>query len=130
MDKQSLREQAGAKLRAIRKNTNLSVFKVGRAIGVSGSFISQIERGVRAPTDAVLISLADLYGVPKATLFDLYERLEDSELIALLSNPSLRKTFTQITTDKTLSEEDLTLIVQELQRVADKYLNPKEDSDV
>ncbi|MEG0152042.1 MAG: helix-turn-helix transcriptional regulator [Cellulosilyticaceae bacterium] len=130
MDKQSLREQAGSKLRAIRKSTNLSVFKVGRAIGVSGSFISQIERGVRAPTDAILISLADLYAIPQSNLFDLYERLEVSELNALLSNPSLRKTFTQITADKNLSEEDVALIVKELQKVADKYLNPTEDPNV
>lgn len=130
LNKQFLRQQAGAKLREIRKENALSIFKAGKAIGVSGSFISQIERGVRAPSDAVLISLAALYQVPTQSLFDLYNRLENTSLDTLLSHPALRKTFTQITTDKSLSPDELSLISQELQRVADKYLTRKDEPDV
>lgn len=130
LDKQLLRRQAGAQLREFRKKNALSVFKVGKAIGVSGSFISQIERGIRAPSDAVLISLASLYEVPRQSLFDLYRRLDNMSLDTLLANPALRKTLTQITTDKTLSPEELSLISHELQRVADKYLTRKESKDV
>lgn len=122
MDKQELRKQAGQKLKEIRKGTGLSIFKVGRAIGVTGGYISQVERGLCSVSDAVLSSLADLYQVERGTIFDLYRRVENEELNAYLDNPAIRKTFTQITANKKLSEEDKTILLQELQSTIDKYL--------
>lgn len=121
VDKKELWKEAGTKLREIRKATGQSVFKVGRAIGVSGSYISQVERGSCAASDAVLVALSDLYGVDKQTLFDLYKRIEDGEANRLMNNPMFRKVFTQITTDKKLSQSEKDEIAKELERIAQKY---------
>lgn len=123
VDKKEQWEKAGNELRKIRKATGLSVFKVGRAIGVSGSYISQFERGSCAPSDATLIALADLYDVDKQTLFNLYKRIEKEEALALMENPELRKTFTEITSNKNLSNEDIDEITKEFQAIAQKYFN-------
>lgn len=129
MDKKELWREAGAKLRDIRKATGQSVFKVGRAIGVSGSYISQVERGSCAASDAVLVALSDLYGVDKKTLFDLYKRIEDEEANRLMNNPIFRKVFTQVTTDKKLSQSEKDEIAKELERIAQKY-SVEDNNDV
>ena len=129
MDKKELWREAGAKLRDIRKAKGQSVFKVGRAIGVSGSYISQVERGLCAASDAVLVALSDLYGVNKKTLFDLYKRIEDEEANRLMNNPMFRKVFTQISTDKKLSQEEKNEIAKELERLALKYSREDHDNE-
>lgn len=128
MDKKELWKEAGAKLREMRKATGQSVFKVGRAIGVSGSYISQIERGSCAASDAVLVALSELYGVDKQTLFDLYKRIEDEEVTRLMDNPMFRKVFTQVTADKKLSQSEKDEIAKELERIALKYSREDEDN--
>ena len=128
MDKKELWKEAGAKLREIRKATGQSVFKVGRAIGVSGSYISQVERGSCAASDAVLVALSELYGVDKQALFDLYKRIEDEEANRLMDNPMFRKVFTQVTTDKKLSQSEKDEIAKELERIALKYSREDEDN--
>lgn len=130
MDKKEMWVQSGSKLKELRKATGMSVFKVGRAIGVSGSYVSQFERGVCAPSDAALIALANLYGVDKQTLFDLYKRIEDEEANRLMDNPMFRKVFTQITSDKKLSQNDKDEIVKELERIAQKYSREDENSEL
>ena len=126
VDKKELWKEAGAKLRELRKATGQSVFKVGRAIGVSGSYISQVERGSCAASDAVLIALSELYGVDKHSLFDLYKRIEDEEANRLMDNPMFRKVFTQVTTDKKLSQDEKDEIAKELERIAKKYARDDE----
>lgn len=130
MDKKEMWIQSGSKLKELRKATGMSVFKVGRAIGVSGSYVSQFERGVCAPSDAALISLAELYGVDKQTLFDLYKRIEDEEANRLMDNPMFRKVFTQVTSDNKLSQEEKNEITKELERIAQKYSREDETNEL
>ncbi|MBC8579256.1 helix-turn-helix domain-containing protein [Zhenhengia yiwuensis] len=127
MDKQELREIAGAKLQEIRKGTGLSIFKVGRAIGVSGGYISQIERGVRPPSDAVLIRLAELYSVEQKELFGLYEKLPDDEVNMIMQMPELRNLFTELTSKKDITDEDRKEMLEEFKVIAKKYYNKDGD---
>ncbi|MDF2612812.1 MAG: helix-turn-helix protein [Clostridia bacterium] len=117
---------AGKKLRELRKETGLSIYKVARAIGVSGNYISLLERGQQQPSDAVLISLCDFYKVERAVLFDLYNRVETTKLDQILADPSLRKILNQMSTDKKLSSEDLASIETELQVIKYRLDNNKE----
>jgi transcriptional regulator with XRE-family HTH domain len=127
LDKQELREIAGAKLQEIRKGTGLSIFKVGRAIGVSGGYISQIERGVRPPSDAVLIRLAELYSVEQKELFGLYEKLPDDEVNMIMQMPELRNLFTELTSKKGITDEDRKEMLEEFKVIAKKYYNKDGD---
>lgn len=123
VDKNELYKVAGIKLRELRKALGISVFKVGKAIGVSGNYISQIERGDRPASDAVLIGLSELYSVDKKELFDLYKKIESNEMSSFIDHPELRKTFTEITANKNLTQEDLDGINKEFQEIARKYFN-------
>lgn len=123
VDKYEQRKQAGAKLKELRKATKLSIFKVGRAIGMSGNYISQIERGERPASDAALIALADLYGVDQKELFALYGKLPNEEVNMIMKMPELRNLFIEVTGKKELSDQDRQEMLEEFKMIAAKYYN-------
>ncbi len=112
---------AGKKLQEYRKQTGLSIFKVGRHIGVSGSYISQVENGKRPASDAMLMAMADLYGVDKKELFDLYKKMPNDEVATIMQHPELRQLFLDVTTDKKFDAQKLSSIIQEFRKMAEEY---------
>lgn len=123
MDKNEQKKEAGAKLRELRKATGLSVFKVGRAINMSGNYISQIERGERPASDAALVALADLYGVDQKDLFALYGKLPNDEINMIMQMPELRHLFTEVTSKKGVTDEARKEMLEEFKAIAQKYYN-------
>src|ERR671910_64088 len=67
-------ENLGGRLRQARLQANLSLREVARQLGVSASFVSQLENGKSQPSVATLYSLARLLGVSIDRLFDEQER--------------------------------------------------------
>ena len=61
-------EEIGPLLRRLRGDTGLR--EVGRLTGISGSYLSQIERGDRRPGPNVLKRLGSLYGVDVQDLLE------------------------------------------------------------
>ncbi|MGN6243458.1 MAG: helix-turn-helix domain-containing protein [Motilibacteraceae bacterium] len=59
----------GARLRAVRQRSGLSLREVARQLGVSPSFVSQLENGKSQPSVATLYSLSQLLGVSIDELF-------------------------------------------------------------
>ena len=62
-------ENLGARLRKVRLATGMSLREVSRQLGVSPSFVSQLENGKSQPSVATLYSLAQLLGVSIDELF-------------------------------------------------------------
>ena len=112
---------AGKKLQEYRKQTGLSIFKVGRQIGVSGSYISQVENGKRPASDAMLIAMADLYGVDKKELFDLYNKMPNDEVATIMQHPELRQLFLDVTNDKKFDAQKLSSVIQEFRKMSEEY---------
>lgn len=55
------RNLIGVRLKALRKERGLSLEEVGQAIGVTGSHISQIEKGVRQPSLELIGAFAEYF---------------------------------------------------------------------
>lgn len=121
VDKKEQWEKAGNELRQIRKGTGLSVFKVGRAIGVSGSYVSQFERGSCAPSEPTLIALAELYGIDQKQLFNLYGKLPNNEIDMIMHYPELRQLFIDVTKDKNFNSEKMSKVMEEFKAMAKDY---------
>lgn len=117
---------AGKKLKEYRKQTGLSIFKVGRQIAVSGSYVSQVENGKRPASDAMLVAMAELYGVDKKELFDLYKKMPNDEITTIMQHPELRQLFLDVTNDKKFNPEKLSKIIEEFKLMANHY-NDKGD---
>ena len=66
---ESLRAALGRRIRAGRQERGLSTVQVARAIGVSPSLISQVERGLTAPSLDVLAGIAGCLERPISALF-------------------------------------------------------------
>lgn len=58
-----------SRLRAARKAHGLSLVELGRRIGCSVGYLSQIERGISSPSLRIMVALAEVYGVELSTLF-------------------------------------------------------------
>lgn len=129
MNEQEKNAKAGAKLKELRKTTGKSIFKVAREIGISGSYLSQIETGKRPASDGVLISLAELYGVDKNELFGYYGKMTDDAIDKIMQIPELRRLFTQITSKKKMSQEDLEAYLSDFKEAAERlYVRGDNDS--
>jgi transcriptional regulator with XRE-family HTH domain/quercetin dioxygenase-like cupin family protein len=61
----------GARLREVRLRSGMSLREVARQLGVSPSFVSQLENGKSQPSVATLYSMAQLLGVSIDELFDI-----------------------------------------------------------
>ena len=115
---------AGAVLRELRRATRLSVHKVGRQIGVSGGYIAKIERGENNPSDAVLESLAELYGKDGQELFNLYNKVESNEIKSFAKlHPEIRKTVTALSTDRDITDEEALQIAERFKEITKEILN-------
>jgi transcriptional regulator with XRE-family HTH domain len=66
-------ENLGARLRVVRLRSGMSLREVARQLGVSPSFISQMENGKSQPSVATLYSIAQLLGVSIDELFSSQE---------------------------------------------------------
>ncbi len=56
-------QKFGEKLQALRQQKKLSLRKLGDILGVSGSYIWELEKGEKIPNIAMLIKIADTFGV-------------------------------------------------------------------
>lgn len=60
----------GEKIRELRKIRNLSLSELSARVGVSDSYVSQLERNIVDPSVSVLKKIAAVLEVPIATFFD------------------------------------------------------------
>jgi transcriptional regulator with XRE-family HTH domain len=68
-----LKNQFGKRLRKLRRIKDLTQEELAEQVGVSTNFISQVERGVNAPSFDILQKLAEVLGVRVQEFFDFPE---------------------------------------------------------
>lgn len=119
---------AGKKLRELRKETGLSLFKVSKKLHISGNYLSLLERGKQSPSNTVLYNIAEFYNVPSQELFDLYEKIDPNEANNIINAPpSLRKVLTQLSVDKKLSDDEKERLSKVVSDLINEALDEKED---
>lgn len=69
----SLRTLFGKKLRKIRRHQDLTQEKFAELLGVSVEFVSNMERGVNAPSFETLEKIAEVFDLPFNELFTFEE---------------------------------------------------------
>lgn len=68
-----IKKSFGKRLRKLRRNSDITQEELAEKIGMSSNFISQLERGINAPSFDVLAKLAEVFQVPVKDLFDFPE---------------------------------------------------------
>ena len=125
-EREDMLVQAGKQLRDLRKKTTKSVHKVAKDVHISGNYLSEIERGIKEPSDLVLESISNYYGIEKSELFSLYSRIAPTETNVLLNNPNFRKTITQVSMDERLTDDDRALLYEEFHKLYESLADKKE----
>ena len=114
--------EAGEKLKALRKNTKLSIFKVAKKVHISGNYLSLLERGINAPSDIIIFNLAEFYNVEPEMIFNWYNRILPPSDKQLESMPSLKKIMTELSIDPRLSNDEKEQISKRIYEIANDVL--------
>jgi transcriptional regulator with XRE-family HTH domain len=96
---QDSRRLLGGFIRAQRQMANLSLRQLSALTQVSNPYLSQVERGLHAPSVRVLKSIAEALNVSAETLF------EQAGLIGHGTSPGDATTESAIRADRRLSEQ-------------------------
>lgn len=116
-------KQAGEKLREIRKQTKLSIYKVARKTHITGTYLATLERGECAPSDRVLLNLSEFYQVDPSELFKLYDKFVPPTNEQLNAIPSLKKIITEISIDEKLTHEEKEKFAKQVYQIANDLIN-------
>ncbi|WP_370459864.1 helix-turn-helix domain-containing protein [Pusillimonas sp. ANT_WB101] len=75
-----LMEDLPHRLRALRRQHNLSLEKLGEQTGLTKSYLSKLERGLSEPSISTVLKLADAYGIGVSRLIGSSEDGEDDSV--------------------------------------------------
>lgn len=118
--------KAGTKLRECRKSAKLPLYRVALRTHISRNYLSMIERGQKAPSDAIIFNLADFYGLAPAELFELYDRAPSPNSEKYNSIPSLKKILARISLDPKLTDAEKEEFAEALYKQTLDYIKEKE----
>jgi transcriptional regulator with XRE-family HTH domain len=69
----NLRSLFGKRLRKIRRHNDLTQERLAELLGVSVEFVSNMERGVNAPSFETIEKIAEVFNLPFSDLFNFEE---------------------------------------------------------
>lgn len=116
--------EAGKKLRELRKEIGLSIFKVAKQLHISGNYLSLLERGKQSPSDTVLYNIAEYYNIDSSELFKLYNKLDPQEMNDIINTPKdVRKLLTQLSLEKKLTDDEKKALQKEILILTEKFMN-------
>ncbi len=91
----------GSKIRKLRKEQNLTLEELSKKTGLSLSYISLIERGLKNPSLKALEKIAEFFGINPAIFFVDEGNVEEKENIEVF-----------LRTNTKLDEEERKMIIQ------------------
>ena len=99
------KKEIGMDLRVERVKRQLSLRDAGYGIGISENYLSEIERGLKTPSDEVIKGAAELYKLDEKYLFDRYKRIPLVIQDELRENDILASTLYKMVTNDNLTAE-------------------------
>jgi len=119
--------QFGEYIKQKRTEKGISVRDAGEKLGVSGNYISQLERGVKKTSDEMVKKIADVYELDEDTLYRKLGRIPISVLEEIKSNPSLQRAMSLVKT-KNIPEDKRREMEEELLKVYAEFLEVHKDT--
>jgi transcriptional regulator with XRE-family HTH domain len=94
---------AGQHLKNLRGDRSLN--EIASVMGVSKGYLSEVERGIRLPSDHFLTRIAEEYGADPEDIFYRFGKMPILSFNVIAQNKMLRKTITDIGKRKGLTDE-------------------------
>lgn len=108
--------QFGEYLTKLRTEQDHSLSFVGKKVGVSSNYLSEIERGLKTPSDEVLREIAKYFNIPEQEIFEKIGRVPLQAREELEENEMLQRTLSQIRSSK-MSESQKQKLYEEVNRI-------------
>lgn len=115
-------KEFGPFIKDFRTKRDLTLSQVAEKLNISTNYVSQLERGIRRPTDELIRDFSRLYNVNEDRLFRMAGRIPLSTLEEMKQTPSLQKAFSYLNSHEIPNERKKKL-EQELLDVFAEFLN-------
>ncbi|QGG47668.1 helix-turn-helix domain-containing protein [Heliorestis convoluta] len=96
---------AGQYLKELRLKKELSLAQLSKEVGVGAPYLSELERGLKSPSDHLIHQLADFYDLEEDVLFAKFGKIPIAARVVLGNEPMLLKTLVGIGKHKKIPED-------------------------
>ena len=96
----------GNELRGLRKTKNLQVKDVAKDVGVSSTYISEIERNNKVPSNELIEKIATIYNIDEQQLFKGFKVFPDSMVYELTSEYGLYDMIFELSENERITREE------------------------
>lgn len=97
--------KAGAHLKKLRMEKELSLVSLGKELKVSAAYLSGVEQGVKTMSDYFIRQISNFYNIDETDLFQLLGRIPLLAREQLDEADSLQKLLSEIKSNKKLTDE-------------------------
>lgn len=118
----------GDRLFRLRMDYGISLAELGKRIGLSGNYLSEIERGQKEPSDQTIRSLAGFYGdaVEEDELFYMIGRVPLRIQEELAHSPHLKRILSEIGSNKSLTNERKEELYRKMMLLYNEFINEED----
>ena len=96
----------GNELRSLRKAKNLHVKDIAEDVGVSSTYISEIERNNKVPSNELIEKMAVVYSMEQKQLYKGFKVMPDNMLYELTSEHGLYDLLYELAEDESITREE------------------------
>ncbi len=123
------RLNTGKKLKELRTNKGLTITDIGKAWGISANYVSEIERGMKIPSDHLIIKIAEFYGLDENSLFEGFGKIPLLVREEFEHNKSLQRALLEVAKSKKLTEEKKERIYDQAYRALKELIRSEEENE-
>lgn len=106
--------KTGLKLKKCRQTIGKSLQEVSQILEISINYLSEIERGLKVPSDYLIKRIAVFYNIDENHLFESFCKVPKIARDELENNKTLQKTLIEIGNNKSLSDKQKHEIYKQL----------------
>jgi transcriptional regulator with XRE-family HTH domain len=120
------RAEAGEYIASLRNKRNLSLVILANELGISKSYLNEIEKGKKTPADELLRTIAGYFEEADET--DLFLKFGKQPLLMtelFADVPNLKKTLAKVQGDEKLTNDEKFDFAEEIERMYMKYIKNK-----
>ena len=126
IDQQIYRQLRTARyLKETRLATNETLTSTAKKLGISHPYLSEIEKGIKVPSDQLIRAIAKLYNIDEDDLFHRYGKVPILAREELENRPILQKTLSEIKTNKKLTDEEKDELYDKMYKLYVNYIRGK-----
>jgi transcriptional regulator with XRE-family HTH domain len=118
----SNKKKFGQFLFDLRMKHGLTLTEIGKRIGISTNYASELERGKKEASDEVVRKIATVYNMQEETLFAMMGRVPLGIKEETENSPELQELLSEIAKNKNLSEDAKKKVYQKVRKYYESLL--------